>query len=264
MQFFDIFCLQFICCALWFTPLLDSCSTSTLSCTCHVPVCRLTKFSPPSLNKGAKVFSSSNHNDDEPKNGVRRWWRQCGRRCRSCSGHWVENLDYCVLRRKKLQLCEGRQHVCVCVCVLYLCVALTSAAPVRHQHVAVEAVALVAPVRVHAPVFTRPRLQAALVQVCRGRERVTEWERRVRDGALVQRSEVRRSDYTPPLMSGAQGVWLFVCVCVNARVCVFLVSEAGDVLEEVKCHRVLTGLRLPLLLLFGRWKPMSAVNLPIS
>lgn len=51
-------------------------------------------------------------------------------------------------------------------------------------------------------------------------------------------------------------------VCVNA--CVSFVSGAGDVSEEVKCHRVLTGLRLPALLPFGRWKPVSAVNLPIS
>lgn len=42
------------------------------------------------------------------------------------------------------------------------------------------------------------------------------------------------------------------------------VRGACDVLEEVKCHRVLTGLRLPVLLPFGRWKPVSAVNLPIS
>lgn len=52
---------------------------------------------------------------------------------------------------------------------------LTSAGPVRLKHVAVEAVALVAAVRVHAPVFTGSRLQATLVQICR-RER----ERRVK------------------------------------------------------------------------------------
>lgn len=46
--------------------------------------------------------------------------------------------------------------------------------------------------------------------------------------------------------------------------CVSFVRRAGNVLEEVKCHRVLTGLPLPLLLLLGRWKPVSAVNLPIS
>ena len=45
-------------------------------------------------------------------------------------------------------------------------VGLTSAGSVRQQHVSVETVALVTPVRVHAPVFTRPRLQAALVQIC--------------------------------------------------------------------------------------------------
>lgn len=46
--------------------------------------------------------------------------------------------------------------------------------------------------------------------------------------------------------------------------CVSFVRGAGNVLEEVKRHRVLTGLRLPLPLLFGRWKPVSTVNLPIS
>lgn len=48
---------------------------------------------------------------------------------------------------------------------------LTSTGPVRHQHVAVEAVALVTPICVHAPVFTRPRLQPTLIQICRQRER---------------------------------------------------------------------------------------------
>lgn len=52
---------------------------------------------------------------------------------------------------------------------------LTSAGPIRLKHVAVEAVALVAAVRVHAPVFTGSRLQATLVQICR-----KERERRVK------------------------------------------------------------------------------------
>lgn len=47
---------------------------------------------------------------------------------------------------------------------------LTPTGPVRQLHVTVQAVALVAPVRVHAPVFTGPRLQTALVQVCRQKE----------------------------------------------------------------------------------------------
>lgn len=49
-------------------------------------------------------------------------------------------------------------------------VGLTSTGSVRQQHVPVETVALVTPVSVHAPVFARPRLQAALVQICRETE----------------------------------------------------------------------------------------------
>lgn len=52
-------------------------------------------------------------------------------------------------------------------------VGLTSTGSVRQQHVSVETVALVTPVSVHAPVFTRPRLQAALVQICGERESVS-------------------------------------------------------------------------------------------
>ena len=61
--------------------------------------------------------------------------------------------------------------VCVCVCEREREIArLTSTGPVRHQHVSVEAVALVTPICVHAPVFTGPRLQPTLIQVCRQRE----------------------------------------------------------------------------------------------
>lgn len=52
-------------------------------------------------------------------------------------------------------------------------VGLTSTGSVRQQHVSVETVALVTPVSVHAPVLTRPRLQAALVQICGEREGVS-------------------------------------------------------------------------------------------
>lgn len=64
----------------------------------------------------------------------------------------------------------------VCVCV-FLRDKLTSTGPIRHQHVTVEAVALVTPICIHAPVFTRPRLQPTLIQVCRHKERETERER---------------------------------------------------------------------------------------
>lgn len=77
---------------------------------------------------------------------------------------------------------------------------LTSTGPVRHQHVAVEAVALVTPICVHAPVFTRPRLQPTLIQICRQRERerdsVSGLEDREIDthrGEISQRAKVKRS-----------------------------------------------------------------------
>ncbi len=70
--------------------------------------------------------------------------------------------------RQQYTVCNHRD-VSVWVCV-FARDRLTSTGPVRHQHVAVEAVALVTPICVHAPVFTRPRLQPTLIQVCRQRE----------------------------------------------------------------------------------------------
>lgn len=46
---------------------------------------------------------------------------------------------------------------------------LTDAGSVRRHRVAIEAVTLVAPIAVHAAVFTGTRFQPAFVQVCRKR-----------------------------------------------------------------------------------------------
>lgn len=140
---FYIFCLQFICCTLRFTLMLYSCSTSTLGSKCHVSVYHLIKFLPPSLNKGAKVYLSSNPDEDKHKKlmgdakaVLKKWllgflhldlydrvwwrWRQCEHRCLNCCRHWNVDFDYCVLRgKKKLPVFEEWQLVCgCCICVL--------------------------------------------------------------------------------------------------------------------------------------------------
>lgn len=57
------------------------------------------------------------------------------------------------------------QHLAAVLAVGHAASACISTAAVGHQHVSVEAVALVAPVRVHTPVFARPRLQPTLIQI---------------------------------------------------------------------------------------------------
>lgn len=82
-------------------------------------------------------------------------------RCRNTWIHSVkrgifheENTD----RERKfpaLRLYHRVLTIKVCVCKRNR---LTSTGPVRHQHVAIQAVTLVAPIRVHAPVFAGPWL----------------------------------------------------------------------------------------------------------
>lgn len=93
---------------------------------------------------------------------------------------------------------------------------LTSTCPVKHLHVAVLAVALVASISVHAPVFTGPGLQTALIQVCGHRERESVSGQQDREtlhrGEISQRAKVLRSvmsNLTHPFMYGV------VCLCVR-------------------------------------------------
>ena len=109
---------------------------------------------------------------------------------------------------------------------------LTSTAAVGHQHVSVEAVALVAPVRVHAPVFARPRLQPALVQICTHRyNRLTHWRHHY--NPLQDHPEVR--GHSLPVHFGP---WRCLHFCLG-NVCVLCLKASWGCLlrgsEESPC-----------------------------
>lgn len=67
--------------------------------------------------------------------------------------------------RRALTAHLSLQHLTAILAVGHTTGTGISTCPVRHQHIAIEAVALVAAVCVHAPVFARPGLQTTLVQV---------------------------------------------------------------------------------------------------
>lgn len=96
---------------------------------------------------------------------------------------------------------------------------LTSTGSVRQQHVPVETVALVTPVSVHAPVFARPWLQPALVQVC------GETETESGHGQTDRQKELPIGGLNKPGVKGEEVNHIkphpSVCVCECVCRCVF-------------------------------------------